>query len=56
MINNQNLLNLVINTKKILYYLSKANKIVLELKVAITKIVKMTYTNYEIWICYLVIV
>lgn len=44
----QNLLNLTINIWKILCYFSKANKIVLEIEIAIIKKLKIIFTNSEV--------
>lgn len=51
----QNHLNLAINTRKTLCYLSKANRMILELEVTIIKRLKVTYANNQIWICHSVI-
>lgn len=51
----QNLSNPAINAREILYYLSKANRIVLELEIAIIKRLKTTCADGEVQIYYPVI-
>ena len=52
----QNLLNLAINAREILCYLSKTYKIVLELEFAIIEALKMIFTNSKVQMYYLVII
>lgn len=51
----ENLSNLLINARKTLCYLLKADKIVLKLEVAKIEKLKMTYANIDISICHSII-